>query len=542
MVEPKDRSDSNEPFYAPEGISWLVFRIGNRWGGWKTIVGLVAVAGLVTVLAAWVIWRLDWTQDFLYGCNGSLFAARASGAGQLAFVSDRDGTPEIYLINADGTGLKRLTANRGGNLEPAWSPDGKQIAFVSRRYGNADIYVMNADGSGQRRLTATLGDDSAPTWSPDGTRIAFQSSPDQLTARIFVMGADGSAPERLRGTLWDNWTPDWSPDGSRIVFSQGRAKSLELWIMNPNGADRRRVSRNASSEWAPVWSPDGQRIAFQSARSGEFQIYTMKADGTDVRRLTNNAGTDVEPAWSPDGTRLAFTYEGTKNREICLMNADGSGLTTITRSSGDDWAPAWRPDTSAVRVALAASAAPVATATLYPNPWRATSPPATFGNSLPATGASATPTLTPTLSILPTVTGTLPTSGNLALNQRTSTSRSEGARPARRAVDGNFGSDWGSGDFPPQWIQIDLGAPASVRQIRLYVTQNPSGYTEHRILVGASVEDLHEVHRLQALTHTGQMLLFIPEKPLEDVRFVRVLTTVSSSWVGWVEIEVIGDR
>ena len=113
---------------------------------------------------------------------------------------------------------------------------------------------------------------------------------------------------------------------------------------------------------------------------------------------------------------------------------------------------------------------------------------------------------------------------------------------ASRAVDGDTATDWGSGAFPPQWIQIDLGAEARVSEIRLLATQNPAGYTEHSILVGASPGDLVEVHRFQQETRSGQWLIFSPEAPLAGVRFVRVLTTRSPSWVGWVEIRVLGER
>ena len=103
---------------------------------------------------------------------------------------------DIYVMNADGSGTRRLTHNARYNAEPAWSPDGRKIAFRSTRNGNRDIYVMNADGSGKRNLTRNPAQDGSPSWSPDGRRIAFISDRDgRLEAH--VMNADGSGQRSL---------------------------------------------------------------------------------------------------------------------------------------------------------------------------------------------------------------------------------------------------------------------------------------------------------------------------------------------------------
>ena len=136
----------------------------------------------------------------------------------------------------------------------------------------------------------------------------------------------------------------------------------------------------------------------------------------------------------------------------------------------------------------------------------------------------------------------LPTSGNLALGRSVNASRSEGGNPPEWAVDGNESTAWSAGDFPPQWIEIDLGAPADISAIRLLVTQYPEGATKHRVLAWGSGSQPVEVTFFSQVTTSGQWLVYTPAQLLEGIRFIRVETPVSPSWVGWVEIEVLGTR
>ncbi len=97
---------------------------------------------------------------------------------QIAFGSNRDGDFEIYVMNTDGSNVRRLTKSPGLDMRPAWSPDGKQIAFTSNRDGNYEVYVMNADGSKVRRVTNHPERDDCATWHPDGKRLALVSERD----------------------------------------------------------------------------------------------------------------------------------------------------------------------------------------------------------------------------------------------------------------------------------------------------------------------------------------------------------------------------
>ena len=137
-------------------------------------------------------------------------ALAQSPDGRIAFVSDRDGNDEIYAMNADGSGLARLTNNSAVDGFPSWSPDSRRIAFASNRDGNAEIYAMNADGSGVVRLTNNSAGDDAPSWSPDGRRIAFVSNRDG-NYEIYTMNADGSGATRLTNNSARDSEPSWGP-------------------------------------------------------------------------------------------------------------------------------------------------------------------------------------------------------------------------------------------------------------------------------------------------------------------------------------------
>src|SRR2546426_11048698 len=118
------------------------------------------------------------------------------GSGQIAFASDRLGQFDIYVMNATGTAIQRLTDNLAFDFWPSWSPGESRIAFTSDRDSpagsiNLEIYVMNADGTGVARITSDTAQDDEPAWSPDGTRLAFRSSRDG-NDEIYVVNVDGS--------------------------------------------------------------------------------------------------------------------------------------------------------------------------------------------------------------------------------------------------------------------------------------------------------------------------------------------------------------
>ena len=279
---------------------------------------------------------------------------------KIAFASFPAGKAEkaqIYVMNADGSGMEQVSRVKGGADHPAWSPDGKRLVLNSGRGKRVwDIYTINADGTGLQQLTHNIDNTEQPTWSPDGKRIAFPSTRDSksqgcagekwysscygLDYYLYVMNADGSDLKQI--TTFDAAQPAWSPDGTRILF-QREAKAL--YVMKVDGTGTHRIlgappkSENLSGPnsqsgiefYDPAWSPDGQRIAF-AEKLGEFaQIFIANLDGSGVQQLTHEQGFSMDPSWSPDGNKICFASDRSGQFRIHVMNADGSNVQRLSR-------------------------------------------------------------------------------------------------------------------------------------------------------------------------------------------------------------------
>ena len=236
----------------------------------------------------------------------------------IVFESDSESFSDIYRMNRDGSGLRRLTQNKEGNFEPALSPDGTQIAFVSSRDGDPEIYRMRTDGKRQQRLTAFHREDWAPRWSPDGKRIAFLSDREGHT-RIFIMNADGTKLSAL--------TSPAANEGG--LPPSGNAGA-------PKGEGER------ASELEQAWSPDGDRIAYITRAMGKkARVWVARVATGECKPLTGGAYGDESPAWSPDGRYLVFVSDRAGDLDLYLMRADGTGQTRLTHAKGVDWLPRW---------------------------------------------------------------------------------------------------------------------------------------------------------------------------------------------------------
>jgi TolB protein len=216
----------------------------------------------------------------------------------LAYTTYRP-IPDIFVSRIYEGVLQNPTKGIGTNYLPVFSPDGKQIAFMSARDGNPEIYVMNVDGSNVRRLTNHPAGDVTPTWSPSGSQIAFTSDRTGKP-QIYVMSAvDGSNLRRLSTSESEADRPTWSPAPfNEIAFAARTSGSgFDIKVYELSSGTTRQVTFGEGSNESPAYSANGKHLAFTSTRSGRVQVYTIGRDGRDLRQITRD-GANQTPAWS----------------------------------------------------------------------------------------------------------------------------------------------------------------------------------------------------------------------------------------------------
>jgi Tol biopolymer transport system component len=282
-------------------------------------------------------------------------AETAIRAGTITFIRSPPGTGTVgalFVMNADGTGLRRLSSPDSAIEGHAWSPDGSLIAYTDRD----SLWLVRPDGTRRLQLFArpamrglTL------TWSPDGKAIAVQfdangkegTTAKEGTTESYVVPTDGSAPHRIGTATWQE--PSWSPRGDRIAYGSNGA----IWTVRSDGSDVRPVARpphrRSGGYWGgPSWSSTGWRLAFRGGNSKDGRyalIYVVNADGSGLRRLTKHGYNEYGFRWSPDGRRILYGKEN--SRGIFVIGADGRHDRRITTDSPAQtvWgALTWSPD------------------------------------------------------------------------------------------------------------------------------------------------------------------------------------------------------
>ncbi len=248
-------------------------------------------------------------------------------------------------------------ACRDTNLtEPPGTGYPGTIVFASNRVdNNYEIYRIDADGRGLRRLTTSREhSDRAPVLSPDGQHIAWEreittNGGDLTAVEIWTMRIDGTEARAVVQNGSFNRSPSWGPAGE-IVFASRASGSDQIYRLAAAATTPVRLTTSSGADQYPRVSPDGQRIVFQSNRELDFDVYVMRADGSDVVNLTRYAGDDRFPVWTPDGARILWTRfdDETLSFDILSMPSGGGVATSIVATPFNELAPSVSPDGASI--------------------------------------------------------------------------------------------------------------------------------------------------------------------------------------------------
>jgi len=270
-----------------------------------------------------------------------------SGGGYIAFENEAnaDYNFELFIMNADGSAVTKLTDNPGYDGSPCFSPDLTKIAFASTRDNSVDIYIFDLEAYLKEeqkdllRLTEK-GNNYYPAWSPDGETIAFSSDRDG-GFKLYTMNSDGSE-QTLLTDLADAAFLAWSPDGTHVAFNAKTGNNHDIFTMDIDGSNLLQLTDDPGDDQFPCWSPNGEQIVYSSSTNAtSYDISVMDKNGDNKTTIINHIGLDEFPKWSPDGTQIMFRSSITGSDQITLMNADGSNISPLTKLKGKtmpyDW-------------------------------------------------------------------------------------------------------------------------------------------------------------------------------------------------------------
>jgi Tol biopolymer transport system component len=294
-------------------------------------LGALAVIGGATLVAA-----------------PAALASFPGGNGKIAFVRDGD----IWTVNPDGTGERRLTSGPHVDSAPDWSPDGTELLFQRDSLPPAapapHVYRIRADGTGLTWITAN---GAEPDWFRDGRRIAFTRDD---ASDLYVANRDGSGVKRIETSASSGLHgPDPSPASDFVLVADiDDNADGHLFASSPGIADIRWAFPNSDDHDSHQgsWAPDGRRLAFFQGPGVEWPgvtpdpdigVAVMDTEGTSLRVVAPDG---AEPAFAPDGTRIAFVQAGF----VRTMRADGSDKRALVRGDDPDWQPVPRFGTTAV--------------------------------------------------------------------------------------------------------------------------------------------------------------------------------------------------
>ena len=258
---------------------------------------------------------------------------------KIAFASGGHGAKrsQIYVIDYDGFGGRRVSRTGSQNVLPSWTPDG-QLSWTSFLWRNPDLFLGPPTGRRPRRISKRPGLNTGGAWSPSGDRVAVTLSKDG-NAEIYILNRDGRIQKRLTRYGGIDTSPTWSPDGSQIAFVSDRAGSPQIFVKFVTGGSARRLTYRGTYNQEPAWCPRRETplIAYTARdEKGAYDIVTVDIKSGETKRLTQGQGSNMSPSWAPNGRLIVFV---SSRGGLWLMNAEGFNQHQIYRGRAST--PSW---------------------------------------------------------------------------------------------------------------------------------------------------------------------------------------------------------
>lgn len=260
---------------------------------------------------------------------------------KIAFVGEREGKKELYLMDWDGHRMHGLGVTGGILLSPRWSSDGTKIIYSAERNRSWDIYLLDMNTMKEKNIVRLNGLNMAGNFYPNNKEFVFSSSKDGKS-NIYIGDILGMKGWKLISSPWIDVSPAVCPDGNNVLFVSNRSGSPQVYIADKDGSGIRRLTFEGAYNTSPAWSPRGDKIAFVRMINGKNQIFLMRPDGNGVMQLTDR-GNNEDPSFSPDGRYIAFTSDRDGSKGIYLMRSNGEDQKRITPKGLKATVPGWSP-------------------------------------------------------------------------------------------------------------------------------------------------------------------------------------------------------
>ncbi len=283
------------------------------------------------------------------------------GSSQIAFVSERTGNFQIWIMNSDGSNQKQISGMTSGACQPVWSPDGAKIAFISpcngkkEIYPGAQIYIMDSDGKNTNPLPIPLNraGDFSPAWSPDGNTLAFVSLRSDGKPHIFLYSFSDSSFQQITDAAYGDVSPAWAPSSLQLAFVR-QFPNPQIWITDLTGKQQIQYSPSGPFYNAfPEWGIDGSTIFYSQTTPDPIMYYLVGLSYEDRGKNkefrippigAEEMGPIVDLALSPDGQWFLYeSWPDGMNHDIYMISIDGTNRRRLTTDKDRDFNPAWKP-------------------------------------------------------------------------------------------------------------------------------------------------------------------------------------------------------